>query len=172
MADTEQLILLLEQRDKAQAEAQQRLVQAQIEGAKNLAGVASALSQVHGSQQDAHDVLGALERLVVNHDTTLRVHIESTTQHDSEIAKEQDRLEKLVTTGCAGCQNLQKEISDNFSTSLSKVEQAITRQTDTVQKLIDKQIGLGKIVTSIISIGAATATFLGVILTLLKIITN
>jgi len=186
MSDLDQFRLLMEQRD----EATNRLVQVQTESAKNLAEVAGALSQVHGTQQDAHDVLGAVEKLVVDHDNTLTRHIEAVKQRNKEIDKEQIRFEDLLNSGCTGCQTLQKETTDAiikglgemttaYNKGLGEVKEAfnanteaIHEQTKATTKLTEKQVGLGKTLAAIISIAAASVTLFAAVLMILKFLST
>lgn len=173
MSELEQLRLLMEQRE----EATNRLVQAQTESAKNLAEVAGALGQVNGAQQDAHDVLGAVEKLVVDHDNTLIRHIEVVKQRNKERDKDQERFEGLLKTGCTSCQTVQKESTDcvleeikNFNEVIKQQTDSMNRLTDAMNRLIEKQVGTGKILTTAISISASVAAIFGAILMILKFI--
>jgi len=183
MSDMEKFALLLEQRDKIQAEArkaneaaqqeaQKRLIQVQTDSTQNLADVANSLAKVHGAQQDAHDVLGAVEKAIVEHDNALRRHIDAMKQRNKEQDRERDRLETTVVAGCTGCQDTQKTSSLAIIEVMGKVESAIKDQTAATNKLVEKQVSLGKILGSIITVSGALAVLIGAILAMIKLFSS
>lgn len=145
MAEWEKFIPFLEQRDRVQNEAQQRLIQAQTEGAKNLAEVATTLSKIHGGQQDAHDNLSLLERCVNDHDNVLQRHIDAVKQHNKERDKEQERIES----------------------SLQEIKRILEATNKSIDQFTQKQLRLGKILVTVGGVATALATLFGIILTLL-----
>jgi len=149
-SEFERFAVLLEQRDQLQAEAQQRLIQVQTNSAQNLAEVANSLSKVYGTQQDAHDVLGAVEKAIMDHDNTLIRHIDAVKQRNRELDKDQDRT----------------------LTVLEDIKKAIIASTTSTQNLVDKQVGLGKSLVAIAAVSTAVATLLGVILLILKFLSD
>jgi hypothetical protein len=171
-SNVEQVLRLIDERDKAQAVAQDRLIQAQTDGARNMAEVASSLSKVVGAQQDTHTLLAALERSFVDHDLQLQTLIknEETRVENATIASK--NLGTLLTDGCQSCKSLQRDTTHSLETVLTANTAQLTAMNANIQKLIEKQAGLGKTLQATAGVGAALAAIIGLIITLILTLSN